>query len=220
MIERHARRFQRSFKIGNMPAIGVDLGTTQCCVAIWKQDADTDEDDRVEVIINDLGKRVTPSWVAFMGTDRLVGETAKSQARHGHNRKNTCAHSQLVRRALHSHMKASLHSPGMCLQICAHMFVSAQSSNTHWHMGRVQGALLQQVLVDMRIRGNSRFIAATTGQRAHLALQGCGLCVQPSPAETSRLVCLTITHGSMNSQHHSFQHSTSIPRAEFTLPSV
>jgi molecular chaperone DnaK len=53
--------------------IGIDLGTTNSCVAIMEGDAP-------KVLINAQGSRITPSVVAFTEKgERLVGQTAKHQ---------------------------------------------------------------------------------------------------------------------------------------------
>jgi len=61
-------------------AVGIDLGTTTSCVAIF-------QNDRVEVIANEHGNRTTPSYVAFTDTERLIGDAAKNQI--SANPKNT-----------------------------------------------------------------------------------------------------------------------------------
>merc|ERR1711935_652654 len=66
----------------NGKIIGIDLGTTYSCVGVWDRKSQS-----VDIIPNDQGNRITPSYVAFSDEGRLVGDAAKNQL--SSNAKNT-----------------------------------------------------------------------------------------------------------------------------------
>ena len=68
--------YRQSESVGGIMSkvIGIDLGTTNSCVAVIEGDTPT-------VITNSEGYRTTPSVVAFTkNKERLVGDTARRQA--------------------------------------------------------------------------------------------------------------------------------------------
>lgn len=56
----------------NENVIGIDVGTTNTCVAIWRNEA-------LEIIPDEYGNRTIPSYVAFTNVSRYIGLEAKKQ---------------------------------------------------------------------------------------------------------------------------------------------
>ncbi len=52
--------------------LGIDLGTTNSCVSIWRN-------NNLEIIPDENGNNTIPSYVAFTKTSRYVGQEAKNQ---------------------------------------------------------------------------------------------------------------------------------------------
>ncbi|CAM4984481.1 unnamed protein product [Rotaria socialis] len=65
--------------------IGIDLGTSYSCVGVFRH-------GKVEIIPNEEGNRITPSYVAFTDEEILIGDAAKNQV--GMNPYNTVFNTQ------------------------------------------------------------------------------------------------------------------------------
>lgn len=59
-------------------AIGIDLGTSYSGVGVW-------QNGKVNIISNDMGKKTTPSYVAFTDKVRFIGNEAKIQIERNSN---------------------------------------------------------------------------------------------------------------------------------------
>ena len=53
--------------------IGIDLGTTNSCASIWRNNA-------LEIIPDDKGNKTIPSYVGYTNISRYIGLEAKNQS--------------------------------------------------------------------------------------------------------------------------------------------
>lgn len=53
-------------------SIGIDLGTTYCCISVVKN-------NKVEIICDELGNKIIPSFISFKEDEILIGELAKNE---------------------------------------------------------------------------------------------------------------------------------------------
>ena len=61
-------------KRSSTACVGIDFGTSNCCIAVWKNDKE------IEIVPNDLGERETVSCISFNGAEILAGSAAANKA--------------------------------------------------------------------------------------------------------------------------------------------
>jgi len=104
--------------------IGIDLGTTNSCVAVM-------EGGQPVIIANSEGMRTTPSIVAFTkANDRLVGETAKRQAIT--NPDNTIAS---IKRKMGTDFKATINGKDYSPQEISSMILQKLKADAEAYLG-------------------------------------------------------------------------------------
>ena len=104
--------------------IGIDLGTTNSCVAVM-------EGGKPVVIENSEGSRTTPSVVAFTKNgERLVGEPAKRQA--VTNSDNTISS---IKREMGSNYRANIEGKGYSPQEISAMILQKLKGDAEAHLG-------------------------------------------------------------------------------------
>ena len=54
------------------PAIGIDFGTSNCCIGVFIN-------GKVEIISNNFGEKLIPSYITFTENDILIGNSSKNQ---------------------------------------------------------------------------------------------------------------------------------------------
>lgn len=81
--------------------IGIDLGTTNSCVAVYRWESN-------ETIANDQGNRITPSYVAFTDNGRIIGDGAKSHALSNPSQVVFCAKRLIGRKFDDEHVQKDL----------------------------------------------------------------------------------------------------------------
>ncbi|MBQ2713928.1 MAG: Hsp70 family protein, partial [Clostridia bacterium] len=105
--------------------IGIDLGTTNSCVAIM-------EGGKATVIANKEGERTTPSVVAYTKNgERLVGTVAKRQAITNHE--NTI---QSIKREMGTNYKAKLNGKEYSPQEISAMILAKLKADAESYLGQ------------------------------------------------------------------------------------